>query len=327
MDRSTQSTSAGSTLLHLDLNMLIALDALLHERSVTRAAERLQRSQPALSASLKRLRHQFQDDLLVRVGNRHELTPLAVQLKGRLGVLLADVERLFEARSRFDASRSTRDFVVGASDYGQHMLGRALAAELAEAAPNVRLRFRHMTDDALESPEDSIRNVDGYIFPLGLIEGLPHVETYIDRWVLIVDADNSRVGEAVTLDELSSLDWVSAFHRQGSMVPAVRQLQLLGVDVNVVVATEAFAPIPSLLRGSDRIAVIQEGLARQVAHPDQFRIIECPFEAVPLVECFWWHPSLSHDPGHVWFRSVVERAGRRMAQELANDQTVVSDPS
>ena len=75
------STSADVNFLDLDLNLLIALDALLGEQSVTRAAEVLQRSQPALSASLKRLRHQFQDDLLVRVGNHYELTPLATQLR------------------------------------------------------------------------------------------------------------------------------------------------------------------------------------------------------------------------------------------------------
>ncbi len=75
-------TSEDVNFLDLDLNLLVALDALLGEQSVTRAAEVLQRSQPALSASLKRLRHQFQDDLLVRVGNHYELTPLAHPTQG-----------------------------------------------------------------------------------------------------------------------------------------------------------------------------------------------------------------------------------------------------
>jgi DNA-binding transcriptional LysR family regulator len=318
MDGLQLQPSASTNLLHLDLNLLIALDALLQERSVTLAAERVQRSQPALSASLKRLRHQFQDDLLIRVGNKHELTPLGVQLKSRLSVLLAEVERLFDSRSRFDAERATRQFVLGASDYGQQLLGRAIAAELTECAPNVRLRFEQMSDESVANPEDQIRNTDGYIFPLGLLEELPHIETYHDRWVLMVDADNPVVGDKLTLDQLSKLEWVSAFHRQGSMVPAVRQLQLLGIHVNVAVATEGFAPIPSFIQGTERIAMIQEGLARQLADPGRFRLLKCPFDVVPLIECFWWHPSLTHDPSHVWFRSVVARAGTRLAKELSD---------
>lgn len=315
MKQEPPSTSDHS-FLHLDLNLLIALDALLQEQSVTRAAERLNRSQPALSASLKRLRRQFDDELLIRVGNRHELTPLAVQVKRRVTMLMADVERLFESRARFEAQRSTREFVIGASDYGQHMLGRAIAAELAESAPHTHLRFRHMTDEMIADAANSIRNVDGYIFPLGLFEGVPHLEAYVDHWVLMVDKNNDRVGDEVTLDELSSLEFVSAFHRDVSMVPAVRQLQLLGADVNVSVATEGFTPIPFLLRGTERVAIIQEGLARQLTSADHYRILECPFDVVPLVESFWWHPTLDHDPGHVWFRALVDRAGARVSEEL-----------
>lgn len=301
---------------HLDLNLLIALDALLREQSVTKAAERLHRSQPALSASLKRLRRQFDDELLVRVGNHHELTPLAVQLRSRLSVVLADVERLFHSRSSFEPQRSNREFVLGGSDYGEHMLGRAIAHELAAEAPDVRLRFRQLSDELIARSTESIRSLDGMIFPFGFLDELPHIPAFVDRWILIVDRANSLVGDAVTLDDLSGLDFVSAFHRDVSMVPAVRQLQLMGVDVTVSVATEGFTSIPFLVQGTDRIAVIQEGLAHQIINPAHFRLLECPFDAVPLVESFWWHPSLDHDPGHMWFRGIVERAGQRLAQEL-----------
>ncbi len=95
---SAHLANADVNFLDLDLNLLIALDALLGEQSVTGAAEVLQRSQPAVSASLKRLRYEFQDDLLVRVGNHYELTPLARQLRQRVAMVMADVERLFATR-------------------------------------------------------------------------------------------------------------------------------------------------------------------------------------------------------------------------------------
>jgi DNA-binding transcriptional LysR family regulator len=310
-------TSPDVNFLDLDLNLLIALDVLLTERSVTRAAEALHRSQPALSASLKRLRHQFNDDLLIRVGNRYELTPLALQLKPRVALILADLERLFGTRARFDAENSTREFVVGTADYGQLMLGRAIATEIAIEAPNVRLRFRPLSDAEVSDPGDSLRSCDGFILPHGFIEGMPHVNAYVDRWVLLVDRRNTSLGETVELAELGGLDWVLAFHRQASLVPAVRQLQLLGLDLHVVIAVEGFLSLPGLVSGTNRITVIQERLAQRIAPASDFRIVECPFEAVPLSEALWWHPAVEHDPGHAWFRTIVERAGRRIADDGA----------
>ena len=305
-------TSSDVNFLDLDLNLLIALDALLTERSVTRAAELLHRSQPALSASLKRLRRQFGDDLLVRVGNRYELTPLANQIKPRVAMVLADVERLFATRARFDAELATREFVVATADYGQAMLGSAIARELAELAPGVRLRFQALTDALIADAADGLRNVDGFILPHGFVERMPYVDAYTDRWVLLVDAANQVIGDAPSLSDLPTFDWVLSFHREAARVPAVRQLQLLGVDLRVVVAAEGFLSLPALVSGTDRVTMIPERLAVRLASPSDFRIVECPFDAVPLVEAFWWHPAFEHDPGHVWFRSVVERAGARL---------------
>jgi DNA-binding transcriptional LysR family regulator len=307
--------NTGVNFLDIDLNLLIALDALLTSQSVTIAAEALHRSQPALSASLKRLRYRFGDELLLRVGNRYELTPLAVQLRPRVATLLADVERLFATRSVFDEAESSREFAVFTADYGQQLLGRAIADELALAAPNARLRFLPLTDEVIFDARDALRSVDGLIMPAGFVDGLPHVSAFADRWVLIVARDNDQVGDTVTLAELAELHWVTSFHRNGSQVPAVRQLQLIGVDPKVDVALEGFDSIPSFLRGTNRIAVIQERLAARIASPADFRLLECPFEVVPLVETLWWHPSLERDPGHSWFRSIVEAAGRRIDAE------------
>jgi DNA-binding transcriptional LysR family regulator len=308
--------SAQVNLLDLDLNLLVALDALLTERSVTRAAEVLHRSQPALSASLKRLRRQFGDDLLVRVGNNHELTPLAVQLKSRVAMVLADVERVFATRARFDAQASDREFVVLTADYGQMILGRAIAAEMAVEAPRVRLRYRPLSDVAIAEADDALRAVDGFILPHGFVHDMPHLDAYTDRWMILADAENPRVGDRLAFTDLQSLDWVLAFHRQGSHVPPVRQMQLLGVDLRVAVAIEGFIALPGFVAGTERVTIIQERLARQIAPAPAFRLIECPFEAVPLTEALWWHPAVEHDPGHAWFRDMVRRAGDRIAAAI-----------
>ena len=102
-------------LASLDLNLLVSLDALLQQRSVTRAASQMGLSQPALSASLGRLRRHFGDELLTRVGNEYRLTPLAVQLRDLARLALTGVERVFTAQPAFDPASSTREFSMPVS--------------------------------------------------------------------------------------------------------------------------------------------------------------------------------------------------------------------
>src|ERR1700712_4531405 len=120
---------------NLDLNLLVSLDALLDQRGVTRAARQLGLSQPALSASLARLRRHFGDDLLTRVGNEDRLPPRAGQLKPRVRLALEGVERVFTAQPEFDPAQSTREFSVLTSDYAAALLGGALAELFTAEAP------------------------------------------------------------------------------------------------------------------------------------------------------------------------------------------------
>src|SRR5438270_4095952 len=124
------------SLPNLDLNLLLSLDALLEQRGVTRAAQQLGLSQPALSASLARLRRHFGDELLTRVGNEYRLTPLAAHLKPRVRLALEGVERVFTAQPEFDPAQSTREFSVFMSDYAAAVLGSPLAELLGEEAPS-----------------------------------------------------------------------------------------------------------------------------------------------------------------------------------------------
>jgi DNA-binding transcriptional LysR family regulator len=296
---------------NVDLNLLVALDALLTERSVTGAAERLGRSQPALSASLQRLRRRFGDDLLVRVGNQYELTALAVQLRRRTALVLSEIERLFETRANFDPSGSDREFTIVTSDYGVSALGPALSKLLASEAPDVRVRYLQVNDDFVDDAPESLRTVDGIMLPRGFLVDLPSVTLYQDRWVCIVAADNERVGEELTMELLADLPWVLSFHRPTAYSPAARQLQLLGVELQASIVVEGFMTVPSLIAGTERVGLVQKLLADTVAGPD-LRVLECPFDPPPLVEAFWWHPTLDQDPGHAWFRSALTRAGDQL---------------
>lgn len=302
--------------LNLDLNLLISLDALLSTRSVTKAAEQLGRSQPALSASLKRLRHQFDDDLLVRVGNQFELSPLAEQLRDRLAIVLSDIERVFATRARFDPSQAQREFVLATSDYALLILGPILADLVAAEAPDILLRCVPITDQVVEKPSEHLRVLDGMFLPIGFVSNVPHLGVYRDRWVILADAENPLADTPLTTEALADLDWVMPFHRRGFGIPPMRQLELRGVELRVAVAIDGFVSLPAMISGTNRVAFMQERLAYQLAGSSQFRVIECPFEVVPLEEALWWHPTLTTDPGHIWFRDLVRRAGDHIGAQL-----------
>jgi DNA-binding transcriptional LysR family regulator len=302
------------SLANLDLNLLICLDALLQERSVTRAACRLGRTQPAVSLSLGRLRRHFGDELLARVGNSYQLTPLAAHLKQLTSVAIAGVERVFDSQPDFDASRSEREFTIMASDYGAVVGGQAPAAVMAETAPRVRLRLDYIRTDLVDGVPDSLRAIDALFLPHGFITDLPHLDLYEDRWVCVVDADNAAVGEALTMADLARLPWVLTFRGPTAFTPAARQLSLLGVHQRAHVIVESFLAVPFFVLGTDRVALLQERLAGLLAGDGRLRVLPCPFDAVPLVQALWWHPVHERDPEHAWLRRAAVEAGRRLAQ-------------
>ena len=298
-------------LSNLDLNLLVSLDALLDQRSVTRAAQQLGLSQPALSASLARLRRHFGDDLLARTGNEYRLTPLAAQLKPRVRLALEGVERVFTAQPEFDAAESTREFSVLLSDYACAVLGEGLARLMAEEAPAARLRLEHNTPEAVDHAEQTLLTTDVLVLPHGFISDLPHADLLRDRWVIVVSEDNTEVGDALTVEQLERLPWVATYYGPTASTPAARQMRMLGIEPRVQVVTESFLTIPGLVAGSGRIALLQERLVRLLPVDVGIRALPCPFEAGPLVDAMWWHPVYERDPEHAFFRDLVRRAADR----------------
>ncbi|GAA5044700.1 DNA-binding transcriptional LysR family regulator [Thermocatellispora tengchongensis] len=289
----------------LDLPQLHALHALLTERSVTGAAARLGRSQPTLSSSLARLRRHFGDELLTRSGNHYALTRFAEQLRPLTTVAVAAVERVFGAEAEFDPAQTRREFTVVSSDHGISVVGGPLVARVAREAPGARIRFIPVTPESISRKEEFYHTVDGVFMPHGYLDLPRNIDLYTDRWVCVVAAGNSRVGERLTMADLHELPWVATFHDPLGRAPAWRQMELLGVSPRVCAVAESFLALPQLVRHGEAIALLQERVAALVASGPEFRIMECPFEAVPLVEAFWWHPLHDDDPGHTWLRRCM----------------------
>jgi DNA-binding transcriptional LysR family regulator len=292
----------------LDLNLLIALDALLDEASVTKAAERLQLGQPAMSASLGRLRRYYNDDILARVGNRYELTPLAVQLRRRTAVALASVERVFEKAPVFDPARAEREFKVLCSDYAIATIGAAVTRLVSAEAPHVRMNLAVLPPDLLAREDEFLRSVDAVVLPHGYLPDALFIDMFEDAWVVLVATQNAHVGEALTMEHLSALPWVLTYNRTLSTVEGARQLTMHGIEPRTEVMVDSFLAVAPLIAGTDRVALIPSRIAPRLAAMGDVRTMPCPFDAVPLREALWWHPIHDPDAGHAWLRGVFQEA-------------------
>ncbi|ONI92970.1 LysR family transcriptional regulator [Saccharothrix sp. ALI-22-I] len=307
-------------LASLDLNLVVALRALLEERNVTKAGRRIGLSQSAMSAALARLRRHFDDDLLSRTGARYELTALGLALLGRTATACDLLERVFTSQADFDPAREEHEFTLVASDYAVAVFGVELARTVHAEAPGIRLRFKQASTEVIEDTTALLSTVDGLLMPHGIIRGFPAVDLYRDSWVYLVADDNPEVGEQLTLDDLARLPWVT--YQRTYDAPAARQIGLLGIEPRVEISVDSFQLMPLLVAGTRRVALIQERLAERLGGLVPVRVMEPPYDAVPLQEALWWHPVHTHDAAHIWLRETAARVG----EAVNADRPTISGP-
>jgi DNA-binding transcriptional LysR family regulator len=306
------------TLRSFDLNLIPALSALLEERNVTRAAERVSLGQPAMSAALARLRRHFDDPLLVREHRSYQLSTFAESLIEPVREAMRALDIATRGRQTFDAATDARSFTVATSDYAALVFLRPLLARLAHEAPGIRLRLVPITlgmGDALRRG-----TLDFVLLPMELaseLHGLSRKALFGDRFVLVADRDNpalagvpgldehdgehQNAGAGIDLELLQQLPFVAV---AGEM-PALVSLRLReqGVELRVDVTTETFVIAPMLLRGTPLVSLVQERLARIVADQAHLRLYRSPVDVGRIVEAMYWSPRGAHDPAHLWLRT------------------------
>lgn len=292
------------TLSGIDLNLLVALDALLVESNVTRAAERTMVGQPAMSASLARLRKHFGDPLLVREGRRLVPTPLAESLAEPVREAVLAVEAVMGSRADFDPTVDRRTFTIVASDYVALVLLRPLFARLGVEAPGVGVNVVPVVPDFA----DQLRRgqVDLVIMPTAFVGrgSFPSRQLFSDRFVLAADRDNPDVGDHVTPEVFSRLRYLS--YSVGPLrALSERELEEVGIERHVEVSTQSFLTAPFLLTGTRLVSLVHLRLATRVAELARLRLLEPPVPLRPIVEAMYWNPRRTNDPAHRWFRSAI----------------------
>ena len=302
-----------------DLNLMVALRALLEEGNVTKAGAKIGKSQPAMSTALARLRRHYQDELLVRVGRDYELTPFAKALVPSVQQTMQCVELALDTGQRFDPLTSRHVFRINASDYAITVLAEPLLRLMAEVAPGIRLDVDPIPEDMHES-DHGLRTCDALIGPRGFGFAGSQAPLFRDRFVCVVDPGNSRLADGrLTLDDLSVLPHaVRNGGRTHVISPADRVMDELSVRRQIQVTAVGFLPLPFLVAGTDLVAVIPERLALRVAVPLGLRVVEPPFGRVELIETLWWHPDRESTPEHAWLRRTLTEAAASLSPVAAD---------
>jgi LysR family transcriptional regulator, nod-box dependent transcriptional activator len=289
-------------LSQVDLNLLVALDALLRTRNVTQAGREIGLSQPAMSAALSRLRHMFGDRLFERVGGEYRLTPLAEALADPLQAALGAVQRTLEHKAHFDPARSTRCFKLALSDHLLLVLCPQLIVRLNELAPNIVVHTYPVTPDV--GAHIGARRIDLSIQPANLVEDCASAPLFEDRWICAAWSKNPELREGLTKEKLYALPHASF---GPGPVPLAEQLITppLGTKPNIQVITRSFACLPFMLPGTGLIAVIQRSLGEWARRQADIQMMELPIPTPRLTFEMSWNAAFSADLALTWLRNVV----------------------
>jgi DNA-binding transcriptional LysR family regulator len=302
----------------IDLNLLVVLDAIVAEGSVTAAARRLGVSQPAISGALRRLRVIFDDPLLERVGARWRLSALAKDMVEPLQATMSAIDATVNRRSVFDPATSHRRFAIAAADDVSHVLLQPLLQRLEQVAPGVRL---HISPPDAETPERLRKlQLDLSIVPNGYRARRTHTQhLYTDVWVIALWSGNRKVGARLTREQLMQLGHATVALRPYTVTLVERTLGALSQPIRVEVVCDGFGTLAALLRGSQRVGLLPYRFATKLQAAGDLRLLPSPIPLSELAFAMGWTPSHARDEGHLWLRRMVAE----VAAELEVSDAIV----
>lgn len=296
-----------SRLRNFDLNLLVYLNFLLEEQSVSKAADRAFLSQSAMSDALARMRKHFNDELLVQIGKKMVPTALAQSLHEPVRDVLMQAQAIASSTPQFDPATSNRRVRIMCSDYTVSVLFSKVIEKLWLLAPGIKLDFLAIKSDFRE--EFNRGNVDLLIIPDDYVcENHPSEPLFQENYSVIAWSGNRRVGETLSVDEYFELGHVCVSVGEGRIATYEAWfLERFGEEhrkVEVVVPT--FGGIFPLIAGTERIATVHRRQAEIFAPQYSLKQLEPPFNIPSLTLMIQSHRNLGLDPALVWLRNLVK---------------------
>ena len=294
----------------VDLNLLVAFDALLTERHVTRAAKRLGMGQPAMSAALARLRAALGDELFVRTADGMQPTPKALRIAPSVSRALAELKRVLDAEVPFDAAATRRNFTIASTDYTTMVLMPAFVRDVRQAAPSIDLRIVGYDKQAIDGlidrgevdlalgvfPKPTNRHVCSRLFKerfVGVVrQGHPAFVKGVPKAKTLANLPHVLV--TVRRDDRGALD--TAFEAQG-------------MKRRVAVTLPHMLALPAILATSDLVAAVPERGAKAFGGSG-LSIFELPIATQAWEVMMLWSPHARSDRASAWLRSKLQKSAK-----------------
>mgnify|MGYP001127504814 FL=1 len=300
---------------NLDLNLLVALDTLIRLRNVSRAADEMFMTQSAMSNALGRLREYFDDPLLIQVGRTMELSPLAASLEQPLRDIIVRIDSAVVSTPSFNPADSRRVIGMVVSDYSLHTVIPIFLAIAAAEAPGLHFDFKPQQNFPhllLERGE-----ADLLIAPSVFCSTHhPSDALFADKICCVTDSSSRFATETrMTREQFETSGHVVMRPPNGGESFAERACRDVGLAIRVEVSTFAFSTLPVLVRGSDRLALVQRSLAREMIKTGGLTIVDPPLDLPLLEQSVQWHSYRSRDPALTWVREKLKVAASILASD------------
>lgn len=289
-------------LSQVDLNLFIVFDAIYQQRNLTRAAEVLCITQPAVSNALGRLRNTLNDPLFVRTSQGMSPTPMAENIVGRVQEALQLLNTSVTEGEVFRPDQADKVFRLSMNDMGEAMILPGLLEHLQEVAPGVSVECYNVPRELVER-ELAAGTLD-FALDVPLISGnqVCNKPLIKQRYACMVRKDHPQVGETLTMDEYLALDHIAVSSRRKGLSYVDLALNRLGRRRNVKTRVQHYQVAPMIVASTDLALTIPMSMAQKY----DMKILELPFSLPALDWSLYWHTSADQDRANMWMRGLLE---------------------
>ena len=291
----------------LDLNLLKTLDALLDERNVTRAAQRLSLTQPAVSGMLNRLRDYFDDPLFVRTPHGIVPTLRAREMAAPIKQILSDIDILLKP-AQFDPLTETLTFTVAATDYALKAVIVPFIAALRARAPGIRVRVVPVEPEQLTTQFEQGKIDLALLTPDSTPDNLHNRSLYNEEYVCLMRHDHPDAHQALTLDRFCALEHVLVSYKGESFWGVTDDaLADVGRKRQIGLSVSSFLVLPDILAISEMISVVP---ARLAYTDPRMHVVPPPLPIAGFTKSMAWHERTHRDAAHQWLRNLVHETSQ-----------------
>jgi DNA-binding transcriptional LysR family regulator len=302
--------------MRYDLNLLPIFVALMEERSVTRAAERLGMTQPAMSNALARLRAMLQDQLFIRGRYGVQPTPIALELAPVIADALTKLDDAVLGQQDFDPAKAERLFTIAPNSYVEYVLAPAIVARLGRIAPGVTLRLTPYGNDLAETGVVS----GATAMVLGRIVDPPDnlvVQHLMEESLAcVVRADHPEIGDKITRKQFEALRHVNVVPPGRLRVGLFQALARQELRRDVAISVTNFFAVAEMVAVTDYCATLPRLICRRLADDRRLKVLPAPVDLGTFPVEMAWHMRYRHDPAHRWLRSLIAEVASDIVGEI-----------